>query len=162
MKFAVVILAAVALCHVQAYSTIVSPALLKTLASKGAADIMVIMKQPVSPVVDSINAKKFPNSGAKTTAMVAELRKLTQASQQEVLAFLNEQKSVGVVPLWITNRISVRQASANLVNEVASKFRGQVVEIREAVKIQLEDTKPRAAPSGPQPKVTEWGQVTLY
>jgi len=157
MKFAVALLCAVALCHVQAApaQVQVSSSLYKTLSTKGTADIMVIMRDAVAPVVSRINSLRFDNSATKTTALVSQLREFTQASQSRVVAFLQEQKSdIQVKTFWITNRISVKGATLSVVQDLAQTFSDQIEEIREARVIHLEDSTPEVAPA---PQDLEWG-----
>jgi len=153
MKFALALLAAVALCHVQAAH--VPSSLYTTLVKQGTADIMVIMREPVAPLVASVNRRRFATSGAKTTQLVQELRRFTQASQMQVLSFLSQRtQQQQVKPFWIANRISVRHAPLNLIQDLIHNFGEQIAEIREARVIHLEDSRPVASP---QPKVLEWG-----
>lgn len=156
MKFAVAILAAVAICHVHAAPTVPS-SLYSTLTKEGTADIMVIMRDPVAPLVASVNARRFSTSAAKTTQLVRELRDFTQRKQQQVLSFLSQRTNgQQVKPFWIANRISVRQAPVTLIQDLIHNFGEQIAEIREARVIHLDDVTPEPAP---QPKVLEWGYM---
>jgi subtilisin family serine protease len=154
MKLAVFAVLALALCHVQAAPT-VSPSLYKTLSLQGQADIMVVMRDPVAPLVASVNRRHFATSSARTTQLVNELRQFTQAAQQPVLSFLAQRTNAHQVkPFWITNRISVKQASLTLIDDLRRNFKDQIAEIREARVIYLEDAQPVASPG---PNALEWG-----
>ncbi|ODM94262.1 Bacillopeptidase F [Orchesella cincta] len=155
MKFALALIACVALSHAYTTPTVVSPTLLRSLQEQGTADMMIIMREPTAPVVASINARRFANSGEKTTSMVAELRAFTEASQQQVLSFLRTTKNKNEVKaFWITNRISVRQGSKAIVDALVSEYGSQIAEIREPRIIHLEESKPVPAP---ETRVLEWG-----
>ncbi|CAL8093748.1 unnamed protein product [Orchesella dallaii] len=153
MKFAIVLIAAVAVSQAYAGPT-VSPTLLQAL-QKGSADMMIIMRDPTAPLIASINARRFPNSAVKTTAMVAELKSFTAASQERVLSFLRIKKIKNEVKaFWLTNRISVRQASKAILDELVNEYGSEIAEIREPRIITLEETTPVEAP---EPRVLEWG-----
>lgn len=157
MKFVVAILAALAVCHVQAAPTVPS-SLYSILSSQGTADIMIIMKGPTAPVLASINSRRFSDSGAKTTQLVHELREFTQAAQQPVLSFLSQRtQQQQVKPFWITNRISVKQASLPLVEDLIRNFGEQIAEIRDARVIYLDGIVPQQEDAETQ--VLEWGYL---
>jgi subtilisin family serine protease len=160
MKFAIALLCAMALCHVQAApaQSIVCPSLHKA-ASEGPVDIMVILKDPVAPLIKKINTLRFANSAAKTSALVSQLREFTQTSQNRILAFLREQRTdVQVKAFWITNKISVKAANLAVIEDLANNFSEQIAEIREAKVIHLEDDEPVVAPA---PQALEWGVQTI-
>jgi len=146
----------VALCHVSATSTL-NVELLSRLRSDGVADIMVVLKDEVQPVINRINSLQFTNSVSKTQALVADLRSFTKQSQQPIVNFLLGNR---VVPqsFWITNRVFVPKASLELVEQLAANFGSQIAEIRLPIIATIDytvtsrDTKPLA---------NEWGVTRI-
>lgn len=154
MKFAVIAALAVAFCHVSAVPTL-SAGLLTKLRAGETVNLMIVLKSEVAPVVNSINSRHFTTSGQKTTALVAELRKFTSASQRPIIEFLQQNKAVGVHGYWITNRIFYPKASLELVKGVSTKFADEIAEIREQVVAHFDRTI--EGPAAPRPqKVVEW------
>lgn len=152
MKFAIIAALAVAVCHVSAVP-ILSVGLLTKLRTEGTADVMLVLRDEVEPLVNSINSRRFTTSAIKTTTMVQELKSFTKKSQQSILNFLQKRRAEGVQSFWITNRIFVPRASLELVEGISSTFADQIVEIREQIIAHIDYTVDGADAN---PRALEW------
>jgi subtilisin family serine protease len=118
---------------------------------------MVVLKDPVAPLIADINSRKFSNSVVKTSALYAELQQFTQSRQAPILDFLASKKVTGAKGFWITNRILVPGATLELVQGLVQTFEQSIEIIREQIVVPLEDTKPDSPPAPRPQKVLEWG-----
>jgi len=137
----------------------ISPALQATFNTKSSVDVMVVLKEATRPILDQIAARKYTNEVAKRTAIRSGLMEFTEASQANILSFLSSRApSKTARGYWITNRIFIAEATADLVSEIASQF-SEVAEIREAIVIPLEETVKVADYKVPITNETEpaWG-----
>ncbi|ODM94269.1 Bacillopeptidase F [Orchesella cincta] len=149
MKFAIAIVAAVALCHVSAVPT----GLLQKLRTEGKADAMIILGAEVAPVIAQINSQRFTNSVEKTTVLVAALKEHTRITQKAVLSFL-ETRELPVKSFWITNRIFVPEMTLEEHEALQSQFKSVVADIREPVVAHIDYT---VDSQDSNPQELEWG-----
>lgn len=146
---ALILLAAVAAATA---GPVVSPTLQATLAAGKSADIMIIMRGSTNNVLAQVETQSFVNTDAKATHLYKELNRFTSESQREVLGLLNKFKGVKVTPFYITNRISVKGATKDVVQALLA--REDVEEVREAKVIHLERV---IEVQQNEAKVLEWG-----
>lgn len=146
--FALVVVAALAISHVSA-GPVVSSSLKTAFSTKGAVDIMVVMKATTSSVLAQVETQNFINTDDKATALNQALKAFTAQSQKPILDILSRFKTAGVKGFYITNRISVRSATWDVVKALLE--RDDVEEIREAKVMHTGAIVPE------QERVLEWG-----
>jgi len=151
-KLAVVVLA-VALAQVLAAPTPISPSLQHSLKTKGTVNIMVTMREKTFPVLKQLKLKTFVNREARLNQVASSLKSLAATSQQSVLAYLANKENIKVKSLWVSNKISIKGADAELIQSLAG--------MEEVDSIREDEVIPRHVPVSSSkvyaPKALQWG-----
>ncbi|OXA60145.1 Bacillopeptidase F [Folsomia candida] len=137
-QLASLLIAVCALGAAVAYpNSVLSNSLLKTLNERGNADVAIILKSDVSSIYDEIASSGlvFSVRGERMAAIRAALIEYTSQSQANIRSLLDG-RNVAYKTFWITNRIIVSAADAELVKLLSSH--PDVVQVREEIVIPLE------------------------
>lgn len=78
------------------------------------SEIMVSLRESVSPILRDLAQRSYTSRGAKLTTITNTLKAATALSQAPVLAALKAAK-VEYTPYWITNRIYIKNANPIVV-----------------------------------------------
>jgi len=123
-----------------------SPELLQNPTS----EIMVVMRESVTPILRELAGKAFANRGAKLNAIASTLKAATALSQAPVIAALRPFK-VEFQPYWVTNKIYIKNGNPALV-----KLLQTLRQIREIRAPKLPSFPPFNPIEGTPPDGTEW------
>jgi len=112
--------------------TKITPELQKSFTKHSSIDTIITLKESVSSVLQNIQLHNYKDHDAKRVAIYEELKDFTSGKQREILKFLDSRASnhQSVVGFWVTNKISVRSADLQLLEELESRFADQISEIR--------------------------------
>ncbi|CAG7699657.1 unnamed protein product, partial [Allacma fusca] len=134
---AVIIVVFVHLLYVKTAQNLIQPDLIDKLQTGGFANIIVTFKIKTNDTIIRFaeESKSIANRVEKITKLSDELQKLATSTQKQVLDFINnERANINYCILWITNQLTIRSASLDLVNKIATF--DDVSEIRETKILQ--------------------------
>ena len=151
-KLAVVVLA-VALAQVLAAPTALSPSLKHSLKTKGTVNIMVTMREKTYPTLNQLKLRSFANREARLNEVASSLKALAAASQKSVLAYLATKEHIKVKSLWISNKISIKGADAELIHSLAGMEEVDSIREDEIIPFNL----PVSSSKVSSPKALQWG-----
>ncbi|CAG7725688.1 unnamed protein product [Allacma fusca] len=132
VKFSTLTLVLVHILHVKTTENAIQPDLIKKLQKEGYSNIIVTFKIRTNDTISRFvqETKSISNRVEKITKLSDELQKLATSTQKQVLDFVNrERANTKYCILWITNQLTIRNASFDLVNKIAAV--SDVLEIRE-------------------------------
>jgi hypothetical protein len=123
---------------------VVQPELLTGFASSRTQSITVILKKDVMSVYEQIeaNGKQYTVRGQKMTD-IREALISHNAQTQKALRQLLDSKSISYKTFWISNRMIIKEATLELVNELKSY--PDVAQIRKEVVAQLHPVESKPA-----------------
>lgn len=78
------------------------------------SEMMVIMREPLTPILRDLAAKTFGSRAARLNAVATALKAATAVSQAPVIAAMRPFK-VQFTPFWATNRIYIKDGTPALV-----------------------------------------------
>ncbi|ODM92067.1 Bacillopeptidase F [Orchesella cincta] len=107
--------------------------LLETLINDGKANVVISFNEETRHILDSVNRIRFDSRGHKITFLKTQLEQLTKDSQRSVISILKSH-STTFQSFWINNRIIVKNASIELIQQIAQI--ADVSEIREELVIR--------------------------
>ena len=117
----------------------VDPRLINSLRQKGTTNVLVSMKDSVSPVLRSLRSTHFSTRADRLNSVAKTLEDFATESQKNVHAFLEAQKvgkSFSTKSLWVTNQIIIKSADLDLVQKLAAL--DDISEITEEFFIELD------------------------
>lgn len=121
------------------HGAVLHPALRRSLRNEGKCNVMVIMKKNSESIIHSVRPEAFHGRTEMITSMTDDLEKNARDSQASVRAVLmREQIDFGIVnSFWISNRMSIQDAPANLVEQLL--LLDEVEEIRPEMVLSVEE-----------------------
>ncbi|CAG7725679.1 unnamed protein product [Allacma fusca] len=132
VKFSTLTLVFVHVLYVKTTENVIQPDLMKKIQKEGSTNIIVTFKFRTNDTISRFvqETKSTSNRVEKITKLSDELQKLATSTQKQVLDFVNtERGKPKYCILWITNQLTIRNASFDLVNKIAAV--SDVLEIRE-------------------------------
>ncbi|CAG7834701.1 unnamed protein product [Allacma fusca] len=143
----------------------VTPELKQIIQEKQVADIMVSFDVPSSATLEKISMKtKAINNRAEKLTMISDaLENQSLTSQKGALELLKSEKPLKSRVLWITNQLSVKEASGALIDKLTAL--DEVMEIDVDPSIEVFDpvsnsSVPQLNNAPPRSRNSKFGQLT--
>jgi subtilisin family serine protease len=149
----VAVLVALGLAMVLSAPAPISPTLKHIIKTKGSVDVIINMRETTYSVLNQLKLRSYVNREARLNSVASALKSFSAESQKSVLAYLATKENIKVKSIWISNKISVKGADADLLQGLAAM--SEIGSIVEDAVIPLH--KPVSSATAAAPKAPTWG-----